>query len=85
LEKLLGVHINILAYPFGGRDDCFDKGQLRPEESGYDYAFTVECKLNTEQTNQYSFGRYMPTSEDTIDTIDRTLSKMIASQGANIS
>jgi peptidoglycan/xylan/chitin deacetylase (PgdA/CDA1 family) len=84
LERLLGTHINTLAYPFGGRNDCFSESQLCPEQSGYDFAFTVDPKLNTEKTNQFSFGRYMPTSKDTIETINGVLSKMILSQGANV-
>lgn len=84
LEETFGVRVASMSYPFGGQNDCYTETELRPSESGYEYAFTVERKLNTPQTSRYALGRYMPTSADSTDSIASMLARMISAGGASI-
>ncbi len=78
LEDTFRVPVTSISYPFGGHLDCFSEAELRPEETGYRYAFTVEKKLNTKTSSRYSIGRYMPLATDNAESIEKMLSMMIA-------
>lgn len=84
LENLFGVRVVSMSYPFGGQDDCFTEHELRPAESGYEFAFTVERKLNTAMTNRFALGRYMPVSTDSTESIAGMLTSMVAAGGVPI-
>jgi peptidoglycan/xylan/chitin deacetylase (PgdA/CDA1 family) len=78
LEDTFKVPVTSISYPFGGHLDCFSEAELKPEETGYRYAFTVEKKLNTQSNSRYSIGRYMPLATDNAESIENMLSMMIA-------
>ena len=84
LEERFGVRVPSMSYPFGGQDDCFNEDELRPGESGYEFAFTVERKVNTALTSPFALGRYMPVSTDSTESIAAMLARMIAAGGVPI-
>jgi peptidoglycan/xylan/chitin deacetylase (PgdA/CDA1 family) len=84
LEETFGVRVASMSYPFGGQNDCYTETELRPSESGYEYAFTVERKVNTPKTSRFALGRYMPTSTDSTESIAGMLARMVAAGGASI-
>jgi peptidoglycan/xylan/chitin deacetylase (PgdA/CDA1 family) len=84
LEECFGIRVASMSYPFGGHNDCFTEDELRPVESGYELAFTVERKLNTAMTSRFALGRYMPVSTDSAESIANMLGRMVAAGGTPI-
>lgn len=64
IEKMYNTKVRAFSYPFGEKKDCLDTASFLKKIKEYEFAFTVEEKLNTRLTSKYDFGRYMPHSSD---------------------
>jgi len=71
LEKELGVHVDMLAWPFGIYDDQL---VLKAREAGYIAAFTIERRNATGADNIMKLPRYIMVDADRGGTFERLLS-----------
>jgi len=70
LEKELGVHVDMLAWPFGIYDDQL---VLKAREAGYIAAFTIERRNATAADNIMKLPRYIMVDADRGRTFERLL------------
>lgn len=76
LEKTFATTIDTLSYPFGEKEDCLNAGELIANTSLFKLAFTVETIVNSEKTNPFELGRYMPMSTDDPEKLKRILERI---------
>jgi len=77
LEKSFGIKSEFMSYPFGGIADCLSAKELIMKTNSYKLAFTVEEILNTKHISPYELGRYMPVSNDSVDSLYKKMNDMI--------
>lgn len=71
LEKELGGHVDMLAWPFGINDDELVR---KAREAGYSAAFTIERRHVTDADNVMKLPRYIMVNADQGKTFERLLS-----------
>ena len=82
LEEKFNVSVYGFSYPFGLEKDCFCHEGLLRRTSDYRLAFTIERIVNTRETHPLELGRYMVTSRDDVNGLDRALKSIINSKAS---
>lgn len=65
------------SYPFGEKQDCFSSKRLLERADIYKLVFTVDEILNKRETDPFELGRYMPKSQDSSESLNQTLLRII--------
>lgn len=77
LEKEFGIPVYSLSYPFGEKKDCLSLKKLLNKTNEFKLAFTIEEIVNFDSTSPLEIGRYQPHSNDSVITLENTLSDII--------
>ncbi len=75
LEKKFQMDIISMSYPFGEKRDCLESEKLLKKTNSYEFAFTIENKLNVINTPKLEIGRYMVHSKDNALKLEKRLKK----------
>ncbi len=75
LEKKFRTSIISMSYPFGEKKDCLESEKLLKKTKSYEFAFTIENKLNVINTPKLEIGRYMVHSKDNALKLEKRLKK----------
>ena len=77
LETRFGTRVIAMSYPFGESMNCLSATKLRQITQDYRLVFSIEKKMNTAATSPLELGRYMPTANDTAESICETLAGIV--------
>lgn len=77
LAKKFRTNIISMSYPFGEKKDCLESEKLLKKTKSYEFAFTIENKLNMINTSKLEIGRYMVHSNDDTLKLEKKLEENI--------
>ena len=77
LEKIFGVAVEALSYPFGFSEDCLSSIELIKRTKQYKLAFSIEEKINTISTSPFELGRYLVRGWQNVESLKNALKQII--------
>ncbi|KKU51526.1 MAG: hypothetical protein A3H69_01990 [Candidatus Sungbacteria bacterium RIFCSPLOWO2_02_FULL_47_9] len=81
LEERFKTNVRSISYPYGLKEDCLTAASLLERSGGYEFAFSVEPKVNEYGSNGLNLGRYMLSGSDTPETMMRSLELIEGGRG----
>ena len=76
-ESKFNTKVISFSYPYGGKSDYYSSTEFSDRTLDYKLAFTVEEKINNENTSPLEIGRYQPMGNETVSKLTNKLKSLM--------
>lgn len=77
LENTFKTKVFSMSFPFGEKQDCLTSAELFEKTNLFQFAFTVDPILNTNNINPLQYGRYQPQSKENTEDLKQFLDTLV--------